>query len=232
MDKFQLVKKVFDSVANRYNIMNDIMSFGIHRLWKNKMIDNMHFIKNSKILDIAGGTGDIAIRIAKKEPSAQVTICDINQNMLNRGIDRAINLNQLNFSWICANAEKLPFKDLTFDYCTMAFGIRNISNRKKALNEAHRVLKPNGKFICLEFAPMHYQSEMFIKFYDLYSFKVIPKIGSIVVKDKSSYEYLVRSIRNFPTQAKFKMEITEVGFKNVKFYNMSYGIVTLYIGTK
>lgn len=232
MDKSQLVKEVFDSVANRYDIMNDIMSLGVHRLWKEKMVSSVHFKKNSKILDIAGGTGDIAIRIAKGEPSAQITVCDINQNMLDKGRDKAINSNQLNFNWVCANAESLPFEDSEFDYYTVAFGIRNFSDRKKALSEAYRVLKPDGKFICLEFAPIHYQNEIFTKFYDLYSFKVIPKIGSIVAKDKGSYEYLVRSIREFPTQTNFKMEIEEVGFKNVEFYNMSYGIVALHIGTK
>lgn len=232
MDKSQLVKEVFDSVANRYDIMNDIMSVGMHRLWKEKMVSSVHFKKNSKVLDIAGGTGDIAIRIARGEPTAQVTVCDINQNMLDKGRDKAINSNQLNFNWVCANAESLPFEDSEFDYYTVAFGIRNFSDRKKALSEAYRVLKPDGKFICLEFAPMHYQNEIFTKFYDLYSFKVIPKIGSIVAKDKGSYEYLVRSIREFPTQTNFKMEIEEIGFKNVEFYNMSYGIVALHIGTK
>ncbi|AGJ99266.1 Ubiquinone/menaquinone biosynthesis methyltransferase UbiE [Wolbachia endosymbiont of Drosophila simulans wNo] len=232
MDKSQLVKEVFDSVANRYDIMNDIMSLGMHRLWKEKMVSSVHFKKNSKVLDIAGGTGDIAIRIARGEPSAQVTVCDINQNMLDKGRDKAINSNQLNFNWVCANAESLPFEDSEFDYYTVAFGIRNFSDRKKALSEAYRVLKPNGQFVCLEFAPMHYQNEIFTEFYDLYSFKVIPKIGSIVAKDKGSYEYLVKSIREFPTQTNFKMEIEEIGFKNVEFYNMSYGIVALHIGTK
>ncbi|WP_353287602.1 bifunctional demethylmenaquinone methyltransferase/2-methoxy-6-polyprenyl-1,4-benzoquinol methylase UbiE [Wolbachia endosymbiont (group B) of Gerris lacustris] len=232
MDKSQLVKEVFDSVANRYDIMNDIMSLGMHRLWKEKMVSSVYFKKNSKVLDIAGGTGDIAIRIARGEPTAQVTVCDINQNMLDKGHDKAINSNQLNFNWVCANAENLPFEDSEFDYCTIAFGIRNFSDRKKALSEAYRILKPDGKFICLEFAPMHYQNEIFTKFYDLYSFKVIPKIGSIVAKDKVSYEYLVKSIREFPTQTNFKMEIEEVGFKNVEFHNMSYGIVALHIGTK
>lgn len=232
MDKSQLVKEVFDSVANRYDIMNDIMSLGMHRLWKDKMVNSVHFTKNSKVLEIAGGTGDIAIRIARKEPSTQITVCDINQNMLDKGRDKAINSNQLNFNWVCANAESLPFEDSEFDYYTVAFGIRNFSDRKRALSEAYRVLKPDGKFICLEFAPMHYQNEIFTKFYDLYSFKVIPKIGSIVAKDKGSYEYLVRSIREFPTQTNFKMEIEEVGFRSVEFDNTSYGIVALHIGTK
>ena len=232
MDKSQLVKEVFDSVADRYDIMNDIMSLGMHRLWKDKMVNSLCLAKNAKVLDVAGGTGDIATRIAKKEPSSKVTVCDINQNMINKGRDRAINSNQLNLDWVCANAENLPFEDSEFDYCTIAFGIRNVSDRKKALSEMYRVLKPSGKFICLEFAPMHYQSKTFTKFYDLYSLKIIPKIGSVVAKDQSSYEYLVKSIREFPTQVDFKKEIEDVGFVNVEFRNMSYGIVALHLGTK
>ncbi|MDD9331978.1 MAG: bifunctional demethylmenaquinone methyltransferase/2-methoxy-6-polyprenyl-1,4-benzoquinol methylase UbiE [Wolbachia sp.] len=232
MDKSQLVKEVFDSVARRYDIMNDIMSLGMHRLWKDKMVSSVCFPKNAKVLDIAGGTGDIAVRIAKKSPDCSITICDINQNMLNEGCDKAINSNQLSFNWVCTDAESLPFEGSEFDYCTIAFGIRNVSNRQKALSEMHRVLKPNGKLICLEFAPMHYQNKAFTKFYDLYSFKVIPKIGSVVAKDQSSYEYLVKSIREFPTQVDFKKEIEDVGFKNVEFHNMSYGIVALHLGVK
>ncbi|WP_168464863.1 bifunctional demethylmenaquinone methyltransferase/2-methoxy-6-polyprenyl-1,4-benzoquinol methylase UbiE [Wolbachia endosymbiont of Ctenocephalides felis wCfeT] len=232
MSKSQLVKEVFDSVAGCYDIMNDIMSIGMHRLWKEKVVNSMCFSRDTKVLDVAGGTGDIAVRIAKREPSAKVTVCDINQNMLNKGRDRAVNSNMLNLDWVCADAENLPFADSEFDYCTIAFGIRNVSDRKKALGEIYRVLKPSGKFLCLEFAPMHYQNKAFTKLYDLYSFEVIPRVGSIVAKDKSAYEYLVKSIREFPTQVDFKVEIEEVGFKNVEFHNMSYGIVALHIGTK
>lgn len=232
MSKSQLVKEVFDSVANSYDIMNDIMSLGMHRLWKDKMVNIVCPFKDAKVLDVAGGTGDIAIRIIKKEPSVKVTVCDINQNMLNKGRDKAINLNLLELDWICANAENLPFDNCKFDYCTIAFGIRNVSDRKKALSEMHRVLKPNGKLICLEFAPMHYQNKAFAKLYDLYSFKVIPKIGKLVAKDKNAYEYLVKSIREFPTQTDFKCEIEEVGFNDVVFHNISYGIAAFHIGIK
>lgn len=232
MSKSQLVKEVFDSVASRYDVMNDIMSLGMHRLWKDKMVNNMCFSENSKVLDVAGGTGDIAIRIIKKEPSVKVTVCDINQNMLNKGRDKAINLNLLELDWVCANAEDLPFDNCEFDYCTIAFGIRNVSDRKKALSEMYRVLKPNGKLICLEFAPMHYQNKAFTKLYDLYSFKIIPQIGKLVAKDKNAYEYLAESIREFPTQANFKSEIEEVGFNDVVFYDISYGIAALHIGIK
>lgn len=232
MNKSLLVQKIFDSVVNYYDIMNDIMSLGMHRIWKDKMVSKMHLTKNSKVLDVAGGTGDIAIRIAKKEPSSRITICDINQNMLNKGRDKAINVNQLNFDWICANVENLPFNESEFDYCTIAFGIRNVSDRKKALSEIYRVLKPSGKFICLEFTPMEYQHKMFTTLYDFYSLKIIPKIGDIIAKDKEAYEYLVRSIREFPTQIHFKKEIEDAGFINTKFFSISYGIVGLHFGTK
>ncbi len=225
------VQEIFSSVANSYDIMNDIMSLGIHRVWKNKMVRSMHLTKNARVLDVAGGTGDIAKRIIKREPSSKVTICDVNQDMLNRGRDKAIDSNQLNFEWVCASAENLPFSNHKFDYCTIAFGIRNISNREKALGEMYRVLRPGGKFICLEFAPMHYQHKAFITLYDLYSFKVIPEIGNIVAKNRSAYEYLVESIRAFPTQVNFQKEIENAGFTNVKFSNISCGIVALYSGS-
>ncbi|MDN5248433.1 MAG: bifunctional demethylmenaquinone methyltransferase/2-methoxy-6-polyprenyl-1,4-benzoquinol methylase UbiE [Wolbachia endosymbiont of Tyrophagus putrescentiae] len=232
MSKAKLVKEIFDSVADRYDIMNDIMSLGMHRLWKDKMVDNMHLVRNVKVLDVAGGTGDIALRIVKKEPSSKVTVCDINQNMLNKGHDKAINLNCLDLNWVCADAENLPFEDSVFDYCTIAFGIRNVSDRKKALSEMHRVLKPGGKFVCLEFAPTHYQHKMFNKLYDFYSFKIIPKIGGIFANDQGAYEYLVKSIREFPAQDDFKDEIENAGFKDVKFRNMSCGVVAIHSSMK
>jgi demethylmenaquinone methyltransferase / 2-methoxy-6-polyprenyl-1,4-benzoquinol methylase len=226
------VQEIFSSVANSYDIMNDLMSLGIHRIWKDKMVKSMHLTTNARILDVAGGTGDIAKRIIKREPSSKVTICDVNQDMLKRGRDKAIDSNQLSLEWICADAKNLPFRDSEFDYCTIAFGIRNISNRDKALEEMYRVLCTGGKFICLEFAPMHYQHKAFSTLYDLYSFKIIPEIGHIIVKNRSAYEYLVESIRAFPTQVNFKKEIENAGFTNVKFSNMSYGIVALYSGKK
>lgn len=227
-----LVKKIFDSVADRYDIMNDIMSFGFHRLWKKKMVNIIHINPNCKLLDVAGGTGDIALQVIKKEPTTSVTVCDINDKMLKNGRDNAINMNKLSLQWCCADAEYLPFNDNQFDYYTIAFGIRNVSNRNKALQEAYRVLKPGGKFICLEFAPMHYQNKIFTKLYDLYSFNIIPKMGKLIAKDEESYRYLVESIRQFPNQSQFKNEIEDVGFTNTNFYNMSYGIVALYLGYK
>ncbi|OEY87201.1 bifunctional demethylmenaquinone methyltransferase/2-methoxy-6-polyprenyl-1,4-benzoquinol methylase [Wolbachia pipientis] len=226
------IQEIFDSVASHYDIMNDLMSLGMHRVWKNTMVNSIRFTKNAKVLDIAGGTGDIAERIARIEPSSKITVCDINQNMLNYGRDKVINANQLKLKWVCADAEHLPFRDSVFDYCTIAFGIRNIADRKKALTEIYRVLKPAGQFTCLEFAPMHYQHKAFITLYDLYSFKVIPEIGNIIAKDRSAYEYLVSSIRKFPIQIDFKKEIENAGFINVRFNNMSYGIVALYYGKK
>lgn len=230
--KSHLVKKVFDSVADRYDIMNDIMSFGTHRLWKKKMISVMHISPNCKLLDVAGGTGDIALQAIEKEPTTDVTVCDINCRMLQKGRDNAININKLSLQWCCADAEHLPFNNNQFDYYTIAFGIRNVSNRKKALQEAYRVLKPGGKFICLEFAPMNYQNKIFTKLYDLYSFNIIPKMGKLIAEDEESYRYLVESIRQFPNQSQFKNEIEDVGFANTSFCNMSYGIAALYLGYK
>ncbi|XGA08933.1 MAG: bifunctional demethylmenaquinone methyltransferase/2-methoxy-6-polyprenyl-1,4-benzoquinol methylase UbiE [Wolbachia endosymbiont of Xenopsylla cheopis] len=230
--KSRLVKKVFDSVADHYNIMNDVMSFGLHRLWKKRMVSTMHVNQNCKLLDVAGGTGDVALQVIEKEPTTSVTVCDINYQMLRNGRDNAINKNKLSLQWCCADAEYLPFNDYQFDYYTIAFGIRNVSNRKKALQEAYRVLKPGGKFICLEFAPMHYQNKIFTKLYDLYSFNIIPKMGKLIAKDEESYKYLVESIRQFPTQLQFKNEIEEVGFTNTSFCNMSCGIAALYLGYK
>lgn len=232
MNKSKLVNDIFNSVASRYDMMNDIMSLGFHRLWKKRMVDQMHIEKNAKILDVAGGTGDIAIRIIKKEPTSKITICDINKNMLDEGQSKTINLNKLNFSWVCADAENLPFVDYEFDHCTISFGIRNVSNRKKALSEMYRVLKKDGKFTCLEFSPMNYQSKIFSQLYDLYSFKIIPKIGDIIAQDRDAYEYLVNSIRAFPIQIDFKKEVENAGFNEVELYNMSHGIVTLYSGRK
>ncbi|WP_333022923.1 bifunctional demethylmenaquinone methyltransferase/2-methoxy-6-polyprenyl-1,4-benzoquinol methylase UbiE [Wolbachia endosymbiont of Pentidionis agamae] len=232
MNKQQIVRKVFDSVASRYDLMNDIMSFGMHRLWKKKMVDNLNLTKNSKILDLAGGTGDIAIEMIKQNHNIEVTVCDINENMLNVGKNKSIDLNKLNLNWVCADAENLPFQNDEFCYCTIAFGIRNVSNRKRALSEIYRVLKPHGKFVCLEFAQVSNQSGIFKKLYDLYSFKVIPKFGTLIVGDESPYQYLVKSIRAFPNQSEFKKEIEDVGFHNVKFYNMSWNTVAVHSGIK
>lgn len=237
-DKPNLVKGVFSSVAKKYDLMNDLMSAGIHRIWKNKMIEEIDFANISKpyrIIDVAGGTGDIAFRIIKKarqkNAKCEVEVVDINQSMLDVGKARAIDQNLFSdLKFTCCDGEKLVFADQTFDFFTIAFGIRNFTNLAIALSEAYRVLKPQGKFICLEFHPVN---DYFLqKIYDFYSFKVIPKIGEILLRDRDSYCYLVESIRKFPTQIQFQEMIKKAGFQRVRFKNLTSGIASIHIGEK
>jgi ubiquinone/menaquinone biosynthesis methyltransferase len=234
--KAGLVKEIFSNVAKKYDLMNDLMSAGIHRLWKNKMIEEIEF-KNetSRIIDLAGGTGDVAFRIAKKalekNLKCQIDVVDINQEMLDVGKARAVDLNLFSdLKFTCCDGEKLCFEDETFDFFTIAFGIRNFTNIDLALSEAFRVLKPNGKFICLEFSKVN---DYFLqKIYDTYSFKVIPRIGEIVLKDRASYQYLVESIRKFPNQDDFQKMLEKAGFKNISYQNLSFGAAAIHVGTK
>ncbi len=234
-EKTGLVKEVFSNVAKKYDLMNDLMSAGIHRVWKNKMIEEVNLKDDAKIIDLAGGTGDIAFRIAKKAKKenlkCEIKVVDINQEMLDVGKSRAVDLNLFsNLEFICCDGEKLCFEDEKFDFFTIAFGIRNFTDINKALHEAHRVLKPGGKFICLEFSKVN---DYFLqKIYDAYSFKIIPKIGEMVLKDRASYQYLVESIRKFPTQDEFKKMIENAGFKNVKYQNLSFGAAAIHVGVK
>ncbi|QGR02839.1 bifunctional demethylmenaquinone methyltransferase/2-methoxy-6-polyprenyl-1,4-benzoquinol methylase UbiE [Ehrlichia ruminantium] len=227
-EKSKFVHQVFTSVASRYDIMNDIMSFGLHRLWKDQVIQS---INSGNLLDVASGTGDIAIKVAKHRKNVDIVVCDVNINMLNCGRDNAINTNILNLKWTCGNAEQLPFYDNTFDYYTISFGIRNVSNRQLALNEAYRVLKPGGKFICLEFSPLK-EDHFLYTLYNFYSFKIIPNIGELVAKDRASYQYLVDSIKTFPYQDDFIQEIQNSNFIHTKYRNLCFGIVTLYTAWK
>ena len=237
-EKSGLVKDVFDSVAQKYDIMNDLMSGGVHRIWKKKMIEEINFNPNQKqynMLDVAGGTGDIAFRIlqkAKKENiEAKIEVADINQEMLKVGKSRAIDNNSFSsLTFTHANGEKLPYKDNQFDYYTIAFGIRNFTNIQKGLEEAYRVLKTGGKFICLEFSQVN--NLILSKLYDLYSFNVIPKIGKLVTDDEESYQYLVESIRKFPNQSKFKQMIYDAKFQNCSYKNLSFGSVAIHTGIK
>ncbi|MES2678029.1 MAG: bifunctional demethylmenaquinone methyltransferase/2-methoxy-6-polyprenyl-1,4-benzoquinol methylase UbiE [Pseudomonadota bacterium] len=235
--KSSLVKEVFSSVASKYDIMNDFMSAGLHRLWKDKMVKKIKFIPNQsyKTIDVAGGTGDVAFRILKKarENNSQIEIevADINAEMLAVGKERAVDKNlfsHLNFN--CCDGEKLPYADNSFDYYTIAFGIRNFTNVQNGLNEAFRVLKSGGKFICLEFSQVN--NLPLAKLYDLYSFKAIPKIGKLVAGDKDSYQYLVESIRKFPNQENFKKMIEQAGFKNVGYTSLNFGVVAIHIARK
>ncbi|AHX07569.1 ubiquinone/menaquinone biosynthesis methyltransferase family protein [Ehrlichia chaffeensis str. Osceola] len=208
--------------------MNDIMSFGLHRLWKDKVIQN---ITKGSLLDVACGTGDIAIKVAKNTQDVDITVCDINPKMLNYGRDNAVNANVLNLKWVCSNAEQLPFLDDSFDYYTISFGIRNVLHRQLALNEAYRVLKQGGKFICLEFSPLK-ESHPLYKLYNFYSFNIIPHVGQVVAKDRASYQYLVDSISEFPYQEDFAQEIKNSNFVQIKYNNLCFGIVTLYTAWK
>ncbi len=235
-EKANLVKEIFSNVAEKYDLMNDLMSAGVHRIWKNKMIEEINFKNDSnRIIDLAGGTGDIAFRIAKKAQSkniqCKIDVVDINQEMLDVGKNRAVDRNLFSdLTFTCCDGEKLCFENETFDFFTIAFGIRNFTNIDLALKEAYRVLKPNGKFICLEFSKVN---DYFLqKFYDAYSFKVIPKIGEVILKDRESYQYLVESIRKFPSQDDFKKMIEEAGFKNTRYQNLSFGIAAIHVGEK
>lgn len=232
--KRTLVDKVFSDVANKYDLMNDLMSFGVHRLWKDEfcsMIPNL----NGTVLDVAGGTGDIAFRLkanAKKQnKDPHITICDINPAMLNIGKDKAIDQNILTkLDMLVADAEKLPFDDNSFDYYTIAFGIRNMLSIEKALDEAYRVLKPTGKFLCLEFSKV--QNDMIRPLYSLYSFNLIPAIGQFVAKNQGAYKYLAESISLFPDQDSFKTMIQTAGFADVKYKNLTFGVAAIHYGFK
>jgi demethylmenaquinone methyltransferase/2-methoxy-6-polyprenyl-1,4-benzoquinol methylase len=228
--KAGLVKEIFSNVAKKYDLMNDLMSGGIHRIWKNKMIEEISG-NPSRIIDVAGGTGDIAFRIAQKFPQTKIDVVDINQEMLDVGRQRAVDLNLFsNLTFTCCYGEKLCFEDESFDFFTIAFGIRNFTNIDKALSEAYRILKPGGKFICLEFSKVN---DYFLqKIYDVYSFKLIPKIGEVVLNDRASYQYLVESIRKFPPQEEFKKMIEKAGFKNASFSNLTFGAAAIHTGTK
>lgn len=233
--KSNLVKEIFSGVAKKYDLMNDLMSAGVHRLWKNKMIEEVNFSREMKVIDLAGGTGDIAFRIAKKSREknikCEISVVDINQEMLDVGKSRAVDLNLFsNLEFICCDGEKLSFVDESFDFFTIAFGIRNFTNINAGLSEAYRVLKPGGKFICLEFSKVN---DYFLqKIYDAYSFKVIPKIGEVILKDQKSYQYLVESIRKFPSQDEFKKMIEAASFENVSYKNLSFGAAAIHVGYK
>jgi demethylmenaquinone methyltransferase / 2-methoxy-6-polyprenyl-1,4-benzoquinol methylase len=236
-EKQSLVRNIFDNVAEKYDIMNDVMSGGLHRLWKDELIRELRPSANMHLLDVAGGTGDIALRFLKeilkrpeeKAHAAHVTVCDINFNMLSVGRGRALDLGVVkSIEWVTGNAEKLPFPDHSVDAYTIAFGIRNVTHIDKALKEAYRVLKPGGRFLCLEFSKI--DLPLLEKAYEFYSFNLIPKFGSIIVGDEESYRYLVESIRKFPSQEKFKKMIEDVGFSKTTYKNLSGGIVALHSG--
>ncbi len=231
-EKPKLVNKVFDSVAFRYDLMNDLMSAGLHRLWKDSFIDWLAPRKNTHLLDVAGGTGDIAFRFFKRtKGQATVTILDRNENMLKEGKRRAIvGKIEGDLWWVCGDAMKLPFENEVFDYYTISFGIRNVLDIKRCLSEAFRVLRPGGRIMILEFSKV--ENPTFNKIYDAFSFNVVPRLGKLIANDAESYQYLVESIRKFPSQEKLAGLVSESGFKQVKYRNLTQGVVAMHSGWK
>ncbi|MEX0921530.1 MAG: bifunctional demethylmenaquinone methyltransferase/2-methoxy-6-polyprenyl-1,4-benzoquinol methylase UbiE [Rhodovibrionaceae bacterium] len=231
-EKSPLVRGVFSSVAGRYDLMNDLMSGGVHRLWKAEMVAWLRPEAGMALLDVAGGTGDIAFRVldkAKKagEKGATATVCDITESMLRVGRDRAIDQGRLTgLAWVCGDAEKLPFPDRSFDAYTIAFGLRNVTHTEAALAEARRVLKPGGRFLCLEFSRV--VLPLLSELYDLYSFRVLPALGQAVARDRESYQYLVESIRRFPPQDELISLIEAAGLEQAGYRNLTGGVAALH----
>jgi len=227
-----MVGDLFARVADRYDLMNDVMSGGVHRLWKASMVDVLSPRPGIRMVDVAGGTGDIAFRIldrlkGKEGPPSAITVSDINPAMLGVGRDRAIDQNRLaGIDWITADAECLPLKTASMDAYTIAFGIRNVTHIDRALAEAYRVLKPGGRFLCLEFSALQWQQLQ--PLYDTYSFNVVPWIGERIADDRDAYQYLVESIRQFPDQATFSGMIEAAGLTRVRCRNMTGGVAALH----
>ena len=230
-DKAGLVHGVFSRVASRYDVMNDVMSVGIHRVWKNAMMDWLAPRDGQQLLDVAGGTGDIAFRFLKRAPRARVTVCDMTESMLVEGRKRAEAETLADrLGWVTGDAMALPFKDNSFDRYTISFGIRNVTRIPDALAEARRVLRPGGRLMVLEFSQIPVPMLQWL--YDRYSFNVIPVMGQVVANDRDSYQYLVESIRKFPDQETFAGMIREAGFGRVQWRNLSMGIAALHSGWK
>jgi len=227
-EKADRVGEVFSSVAGKYDIMNDAMSGGLHRLWKDRFVRRLKPQDGEAILDMAGGTGDIAFRMAKA--GAEVTVADINQDMLDVGVERAMERGLDGLVWSCQNAEMLTYPDRTFDAYTIAFGIRNVTHIDKALAQAHRVLKFGGRFFCLEFSTTEWPG--FREAYDAYSHHVVPRIGKALAGDSESYRYLIESIRRFPPMPGFEQMIRDAGFARTKVEPILGGLVAIHSGWK
>jgi len=231
-DKARRVADVFHSVANKYDLMNDLMSMGVHRLWKRYTIQIAGIKPGDRVLDLAGGTGDLALKFSRiVGPEGLVVLSDINASMLGEGRDRLTDEGVAgNIEYAQANAEALPFPDNYFDCITIAFGLRNVTNKEKALESMLRVLKPGGKLLVLEFSKP--TNEPLSKAYDLYSFKALPFMGKLVANDPDSYRYLAESIRMHPDQQTLKQMMEDAGFDRVDFFNLTGGIVALHRGYK
>jgi len=229
--KAGLVHGVFSSVAGRYDLMNDLMSGGMHRLWKDAMMDWLAPREGQRLLDVAGGTGDVAFRFLKRAPSARATVLDLTEAMLVEGRQRAeASAMAERLDWVAGDAMALPFAANTFDVYTISFGIRNVTRIADALAEAHRVLKPGGRLMVLEFSRI--PNDLAQWAYDRYSFGVIPGMGQAVTGDRASYQYLVESIRKFPDQESFAAMIRSAGFTQVKYRNLTMGVAALHSGWK
>jgi len=229
-DKEGLVRQVFSSVAHRYDMMNDLMSGGVHRFWKDAMVEWLNPQPGMTVLDVAGGTGDIAFRIANAARAhggeAEIVVCDINAEMLGEGVARAKAAGENAIEWVCGDAERLPIPDSSMDAFTIAFGIRNVTHIDAALREARRVLKPGGRFLCLEFSRV--EAPGLDVLYERYSFSVLPRLGELVAKDGEAYRYLAESIRKFPPQAAFAKMIERAGLSRVKVRNLTGGIAAMH----
>jgi demethylmenaquinone methyltransferase/2-methoxy-6-polyprenyl-1,4-benzoquinol methylase len=230
-EKAGRVKGVFSSVATKYDVMNDVMSAGVHRIWKDAMMDWLAPRAGQKLLDVAGGTGDIAFRFLKRAGSGHATVLDLTESMLIEGRKRAEAAKMADsLDWVVGDAMALPFPDNSFDVYTISFGIRNVTRPQEALNEAYRVLRPGGRVMVLEFSQL--PNEALQKAYDLYSFNVIPRMGKLIANDSESYQYLVESIRNFPDQETFLGMVRQAGFENAKYRNLTMGVAALHSGWK
>jgi demethylmenaquinone methyltransferase / 2-methoxy-6-polyprenyl-1,4-benzoquinol methylase len=233
-EKPSIVRAIFDSVASRYDLMNDLMSGGIHRLWKAEMVASLKPRPGQRLLDVAGGTGDVALRALLRlvpEPGISAeggaVVCDVNERMLEIGRARALDQGVLfGLQWLAADAERLPFPDRSFELYTIAFGLRNVTHFAAALAEARRVLKPGGRFLCLEFTPE--VTPLLQPLYDLYSFQIVPLLGQIVTGDRDAYKYLVESIRGFPRQSELAEMIAGAGLEQVRYRNLTGGIAALH----
>ncbi len=236
-EKAPRVRGIFESVANRYDLMNDLMSGGIHRLWKAAMVDWLNPRPGTRLLDLAGGTGDMALRVLDRvgpERAGPITVGDLTPAMLRVGADRAIDRGLFGqacpqgLHWLCADAQSLPLADRGFDAVTIAFGLRNVTHIETALAEARRVLAPGGRFMCLEFSRV--VLPLVSDLYDLYSFKVLPALGGAVTGDRAAYQYLAESIRRFPPQDDLAAMLKVAGFEQVRYRNLSGGIAALHSG--
>ncbi len=233
--KTKRVQGIFKDVAGRYDLMNDVMSLGIHRLWKREFAQEIRLTPGMTLLDVAGGTGDIAYQALKRfeqnNISGSIIVCDLNKDMLQKGRDALIDKGVLEgITWVEGNAEDLPFESESVDTYAISFGLRNVTFKEQALREAHRVLKKGGQFLCLEFSPN--QKPLVKDLYDFYSFAILPKLGKYIARNQEAYQYLAESIRQFPNPETFLKMLQDAGFQNTSYRSLTGGIVAIHRGWK